>query len=76
MSEEVNKHQSAELRKYKITPFEGDHKDWLRFWNKSEVQVDQLKIAEISNRTNHRNHRNHRNHNLDRTNHRKTMRRY
>lgn len=49
MSEEVNKHQSAELRKYKITPFDGDHKDWLRFWNKSEVQVDQLKIAEISN---------------------------
>ena len=43
-----HKHQSVKLQKYTITPFEGDYKDWLRFWNQFEVEVDQSQIAEIS----------------------------
>ena len=40
--------QSVKLQKYTITPFTGDYKDWLRFWNQFTVEVDGSSIAEIS----------------------------
>ncbi len=41
--------QSVKLQKYTITPFYGDYKDWLRFWNQfTMVEVDGSSIAEIS----------------------------
>ena len=40
--------QSVKLQKYTITPFRGDFKDWLRFWNQFSVEVDNSCIAEIS----------------------------
>ena len=40
--------QSVKLQRYTITPFQGDYKDWLRFWNQFEVEVDGAKISEIS----------------------------
>ena len=40
--------QSVKLQKYTITPFTGDYKDWLRFWNQFTVEVDGLSIVEIS----------------------------
>ena len=40
--------QSVKLQRYTITPFHGDYKDWLRFWNQFEVEVDGAKISEIS----------------------------
>ncbi len=40
--------QSVKLQKYTITPFYGDYKDWLRFWNQFMVEVDRSGIAEIS----------------------------
>ncbi|XP_065067288.1 uncharacterized protein LOC135692879 [Rhopilema esculentum] len=40
--------QSVKLQKYTITPFKGDYKDWLRFWNQFMVEVDASCIAEIS----------------------------
>ena len=30
------------------TPFNGDYKDWLRFWNQFVVEVDNSKVSEIS----------------------------
>ena len=36
------------LQKYTITPFYGEYKDWLRFWNQFMVKVDGSGIAEIS----------------------------
>ena len=35
------------LQKYTITPFKGDCKDWVRFWNQFVVEVDSSKISEI-----------------------------
>jgi hypothetical protein len=40
--------QSVKLQKYTITPFFGDYKDWLRFWNQFTVEVDGSGISEIS----------------------------
>jgi len=40
--------QSVKLHRYAITPFHGDYKDWIRFWNQLEVEVDGAKISEIS----------------------------
>ena len=40
--------QTVKLEKYKISPFEGDYKDWLRFWSQFTVEVDASQIAEIS----------------------------
>ena len=42
------KPQSVKLQKYTITPFEGDYKDWIRFWNQFSVEVDGSSISEIS----------------------------
>ena len=39
--------QSVKLQRYTITPFHGDYKDWLRFWNQFEVEVDGANISEI-----------------------------
>ncbi|XP_002734893.1 uncharacterized protein LOC100366659 [Saccoglossus kowalevskii] len=40
--------QAVKLQKYTITPFSGDYKDWLRFWNQFTVEVDGSNIAEVS----------------------------
>ena len=40
--------QSVKLQRYTITPFYGDYKDWLRFWNQFTVEVDGSGISEIS----------------------------
>ena len=40
--------QTVKLQKYTITPFRGDYKDWLRFWNQFSVEIDKSGIAEIS----------------------------
>ena len=44
----MSKPQAVKLQKYSITPFKGDYKDWLRFWNQFVVEVDNSKISEIS----------------------------
>ena len=46
--DEARKNQAVKLQKYTITPFRGDHKDWLRFWNQFSVEVDGSNIAEVS----------------------------
>ena len=46
--DEARKTQVVKLQKYTITPFKGDHKDWLRFWNQFSVEVDGSGISEIS----------------------------
>ena len=46
--QEMSKPQAVKLQKYSITPFTGDYKDWLRFWNQFVVEVDNFKISEIS----------------------------
>ena len=38
--DEARKNQVVKLQKYTITPFRGDHKDWLHFWNQFSVEVD------------------------------------
>ena len=40
--------QSVKLQRYTITPFYGEYKDWLRFWNQFTVEVDGSSISEIS----------------------------
>ena len=45
---EKGKLQSVKLQKYTITPFYGEYKDWLRFWNQFTVEVDGSCISEIS----------------------------
>ena len=40
--------QSVKLQKYTITHFTGDYKDWTRFWNQFEIEVDGSNISEIS----------------------------
>lgn len=45
---EMSKPQAVKLQKYSIIPFKGDCKDWVRFWNQFVVEVDSLKISEIS----------------------------
>ena len=42
------KPQRVELQKYTITPFKGDYKDWIRFWNQFSVEVDGSAISKIS----------------------------
>ena len=32
--------QTVKLQRYTITPFSGDYKDWLRFWNQFTVEID------------------------------------
>ena len=41
-------HQSVKLQKYTITKFNGNYKDWLRFWNQYTVEVDNSNISNIS----------------------------
>ena len=43
-----NTPQTVKLQKYTITPFSGDYKDWVRFWNQFSVEVDRSTISEIS----------------------------
>ena len=38
MEKEGEKSQEVKLQKYKITPFSGDFKHWLYFWNHFTVQ--------------------------------------
>ncbi|XP_068670941.1 uncharacterized protein [Montipora foliosa] len=45
---EMSKPQAVKLQEYTITPFKGDCKDWVRFWNQFVVEVDSSKISEIS----------------------------
>ena len=40
--------QAVKLQKYTITPFNGDYKDWIRFWNQFTVEVDGSAISNIS----------------------------
>ncbi|XP_065058541.1 uncharacterized protein LOC135686269 [Rhopilema esculentum] len=40
--------QAVKLQKYTITPFSEDYKDWVRFWNQFEIEVDGSSISEIS----------------------------
>ena len=42
------KPQAAKLQRHTITPFQGNYKDWLRFWNQFSVEVDGSSMAEIS----------------------------
>ena len=46
--EEKMQQQKAKLQKYTITKFNGDYKDWLRFWNQFIVEVDGSNLAEIT----------------------------
>ena len=45
----MSKPQAIKLQKYSITPFKGDYKEWLRFWNQFVVDVGNSKISNISN---------------------------
>ena len=49
MAKEMSKPQGVKLQKYSITPFKGDYKEWLRFWNQFVEDVDNSKISKISN---------------------------
>ena len=49
MAKEMSKPQALKLQKYSITPFKGDYKEWLRFWNQFVVDVGNSKISNISN---------------------------
>ena len=42
---EMSKPQAVKLQKYTITPFKGDCKDWVKFWNQFVVEVDSSKIC-------------------------------
>ena len=42
------KPQAVKLQRYTVTPFEGDYKDWLCFWNQFSAEVDGSSMAEIS----------------------------
>ena len=44
----AQKQPTMKLQKYTITPFRGDFRDWLHFWNQFTVEVDGSGIAEIS----------------------------
>ena len=46
--DEARESQVVKLQKYTITPYRGDHKDWLRFWNQFSVEVEGSNIAEVS----------------------------
>ena len=41
------KPQSVKLQKYTTTPFKGDYKDWIHFWNKFSVEVDGSIISKV-----------------------------
>ena len=43
-----NTPQTVKLQKYTITPFSGDYKNWVMFWNQFSVEVDRSTISEIS----------------------------
>lgn len=45
---EMAKPQAVKLKRYTITPSQGDCKDWLRFQNQFVVEVDSSKVSEIS----------------------------
>ena len=47
-TQKISKPQAVKLQKYMITPFKGDCKDWLRFWNQLVVKEDSKNISEIS----------------------------
>jgi hypothetical protein len=36
------------LQRYTITSFNGEYRDWLRFWNQFSVEIDQSSIAQVS----------------------------
>ena len=44
-----NTPQTVKLQKYTMTPFSGDYKDSVRFWNQFSVEVDRSITSEISN---------------------------
>ena len=46
-TQKISKPQAVKLQKYMITPFKGDCKDWLRFWNQLVVEEDSTNISEI-----------------------------
>jgi len=48
VEQEMAKPQAVKLQKYTITPFYGDCKYWLRFWNQFVVEVGSSKISEMS----------------------------
>ena len=43
----MSKPQAIKLQKYSSTPFKGDYKDCLRFWNQFVVEVDNSKLSKI-----------------------------
>ena len=44
---EMSKPQAVKLQKYTITPFKGDLKDFVKFWNHFLLEVGSSKISEI-----------------------------
>ena len=46
--EEQAKPQAVKLQRYTITPFKGNYKDYLLFWNQFTVEIDGSSISEIS----------------------------
>ena len=45
---EAKEAQVLKVQKYTMTPFRGDHKDWVRFLNRFLVEVDGSNIAKVS----------------------------
>ena len=39
---------NSKLRKLVITPFNGTHADWLRFWNQFEAEIDSTQIPMVT----------------------------
>ena len=39
--------KTAVLREVATTPFKGDYKDWIHFWNKFSVEVDGSTISKV-----------------------------
>ena len=39
---------AVKLQKYTISPFQGDYRDWLRFWQQFSVEIDQSGLAQVS----------------------------
>ena len=39
---------TTKLPKCTITPFRGEYRDWIRFWNQFSAEIDETNLAEIS----------------------------
>ena len=48
ISTSISETTSVKLQKYTITPFKGDYKDWICFWNQFSVEVDGSAISKIN----------------------------